>query len=651
MAFKYLRDHLKHLKFVLWIIVFVFVMLVFVDWGTGRSKKSTAGAAVRVGSHKINEREFLKNVRDTEQRFEKMYGKQWPQIQNRINVAQQAAQQLIQRQLLLDEARQAGLTVSTKELRQKILSFPVFRRKDGSFVGEQLYARILRANNSTPEQFEANLKDDILLQKLQDLVMQGVYVSNKDVLDELRRTKETADFDLIDVSIEPYLKTETASDAEVKAYYEKHRDAFQHPAQRVIRYLVVDTNQLRRLLPVSDQEITKYYNDHKEEFRQPEQAHAAHILLKVPSGATPEQVARIKAKAAGVAKIARSGADFAVLAKKYSQDPGSKDKGGDLGWFGRKRMIKAFADAVFSHKPGDIVGPIRSQFGFHIIKVEGFKPARQKTLDEVKDQVKFQLLESRAAAEAETRATALARKIREQKPTTDAAWQKIADTDPVVNLEVTPPFTKDQPIPGIGNNPELTKSIFAAKPGDIGGSIPIARGWIVWQLKKIIPPGVPPLKDIKAQVAAAVVRQKAEQDAQKQAAAIAAAWRGGADPAALAKKVGSRVIPVQKHRWGVAIPGIGVSDTLDRAVFAAKAGSVIGPVDLGTRGAAAAKILTVKRLTPEEIAQSKAKVRQRLQAERANALLGAMLAERQKKTVIAVDNEIIQRFAPKGTKG
>ncbi len=651
MAFKYLRDHLKHLKWVLWFIVFVFVMLVFVDWGTGRSKKRTGGAAVRVGAYKIGEQEFLRNVRDTEQRFERMYGKQWPQIQNRINVAQQAAQQLIQRELLLEEARRAGLTVSTKELRQKILSFPVFRRKDGSFVGEQLYARILRANDSTPDRFEANLKEDILLQKLQDLVTQGVYVSDKEVLDELRRTKETATFDLIDVSIEPYLKTETASDAEVKAYYEKHKDAFRHPEERVVRYLVVDTNQLRRLLPISDQEIKKYYDDHLADFRQPEQAHAAHILIKVPAGAGPEAVAKAKATAEGVAKIARSGADFATLARKYSQDPGSKDKGGDLGWFGRKRMVKAFADAVFSHKPGDIVGPIKSQFGFHIIKVEGFKPARQKTLDEVKDQVKFQLLESRAAAEAEARATALARKVREQKPATDAAWQKIADADPVVDLEVTPPFTKDKPIPGIGRNPELTKSIFSAKVGDIGGSVPIARGWIVWQLAKILPPGVPPLKAIQSKVAAAVVRQKAEKDAQKQAAALATAWRGGADPAALAKKVGSRVIPVQQHRWGVAIPGIGVAGSLDQAVFVAKAGSIIGPIDLGIRGAAVAKVSAVHRLTPAEIARDSAQVRKRLQAERANALLGAMLAELQKHTVIAVDNEIIQRFAPKGNKG
>ncbi|NOZ79424.1 MAG: hypothetical protein GXP48_09670 [Acidobacteria bacterium] len=651
MAFKYLRDNLKHLKWVLWFVVFVFVMLVFVDWGTGRRQKSTAGAAVRVGNHKISEREFLRNVRDTERRFERMYGKQWPQIQKRINVAQQAAQQLIQRQLLLDEARRAGLTVSTKELRQKILSFPIFRRKDGSFVGEKLYARILRANESTPDMFEANLKDDILLQKLQDLVMQGVYVSDKEVVDELRRTKETADFDLIDVGIDPYLKTESASDAEVKAYYDSHKNDFKHPEQRVIRYLVVDTNQLRRLMPVSEQQIKKYYDEHKADFRQPEQAHAAHILIQVPPGASPEAVARAKAKADGIAKIARSGADFAMLARKFSQDPGSKSKGGDLGWFGRKRMVKVFADAVFSHKPGDIVGPIKSQFGYHIIKVEGFKPARQKTLDEVKDQIKFQLLESSAAAEAETRATALARKIREQKPTTDAAWQKIADADPVVNLDVTPPFTKGQVIPGIGRNPELVKTIFAAKVDDIGGSVPIARGWIVWQLKKIIPPGVPPLKSIQSQVAAAVVRQKAEKDAQNQAAAIGAAWRGGADPAALAKKAGSRVIPVRQHRWGVAIPGIGVSDTLDHAVFAANAGQVIAPVDLGTHGAAAVKVLTVKRLTPEEIAASKAKVRQRLQAERANALLGAILEERQKNTVIAVDNAVIQRFAPKGNKG
>jgi|AMFO01.1.fsa_nt_gi Parvulin-like peptidyl-prolyl isomerase len=651
MALKYLRDNLKHLKWVLWFIVFVFILLVFVDWGTGRRGGRTGGAAVRVGDHKITEQQFLREVRDTEQRFEKIYGKNWPQLRNRINLAQQTAQEIIQRELLLEEARRAGLRVSPQELREKILSFPAFRRQDGSFVGQSLYARILRANQTTPDEFENRLRQDILLQKLQDLVGQAVFVSDAEVEAELRRTRESADFDLIDVPIDSFLKGLDAGDAEVKAYYEAHKDEFKHPEQRVIRYLVVETNRLRRLLPVSDQEIASYYKEHKDEFRVGEQAHARHILIRVDPAAGPEAAARAKAKAEAIAKMARAGADFAALARKHSQDPGSKDRGGDLGWFGRGSMVKAFEDAVFSHKPGDIVGPIKSQFGYHIIKVEGFKPARQKPLSEVKDQVKFRLLESRAAAEAESRAAKLEREVRAAKPTTDAAWQKIADEDEAVVLNVSPPFAEGQAIPGIGDNPELVKAVFAAKVGDIGTAVPISRGWIVWQLKQIIPAGVPPLKTIRAQVAAKVVRDKALKAAHEKAAELAAKWRAGADGQALARAVGTRVISVRSHRRRTAVPGLGVVEALDRAVFAARDGDVVGPVDLGDRGVAVAKIVAVKKLSAAELAAGMPAVRKRLEAERANALLGSILNERRRNTVVAVDSEIIQRFAPKGDQG
>ena len=651
MALKYLRDNLKHLKWVLWFIVIVFVLLVFVDWGTGRNRGSREGAAVRVGDHRITEQQFLREVRATERRFESVYGKQWPQIKGRINLAEQTAQEIIQRQLLLDEARKAGLTVSTRELQEKILSYPAFRRQDGSFVGESLYTRILRANQTTPDEFEQGLRRDILLQKLQTYVGQGIFVSPREVEDTLRKSRESADFDLLTVPVDPYLKTASADDAAVQAYYKVHKDEFRHDEQRVIRYLVVETNQLRRLLPVTDAEVEKYYKEHLDDYREGEQARARHILIRVDPGADESALAAAKAKAEAIAKMAKAGVDFATLARKHSQDPGSKDKGGDLGWFGRGRMVKTFEEAVFGHKPGDIVGPIKSQFGFHIIKVEGFKPARLKPLAEVKEDVRFRLLESRAAAEAESRAAKLARDVRAAQPKTDADWQKIADKDEAVALNVSPPFAQGQAIPGIGDNPELVKAAFAAKVGDVGDTVPISRGWIVWQLKEILPAGVPPLEKIRDRVAALVVREKAAAAATARAAEIAKAWRDGADPQRLAKDVHGSVIPVRAHKRATPLPGLGISAELDQAVFSGDMGDVVGPVPVGDRNVVIARLTSVTRLTPAEVAAGSVAVRTRLESERANAILGSILNERRRNTVVAVDNEVIQRFAPKGNQG
>jgi peptidyl-prolyl cis-trans isomerase D len=648
---KVMRDQFRHLKFVLWFVVAVFLLLVFVDWGTGRNRGGGASAAIRVGDLTMDETQFLRKVRQTEDRFRQLYGDQWEQLRGRVNVAEQTAAQIIQQELLTEEARKAGLTVTKKELQEKILAIPTFTREDGSFVGADLYARILRANGMTPEQFEEDLKAEILTEKLRGLLEDGIVVTDREVEEQLRKERESASFDAIFVRTDQLLAKVSVSDDEVRSYYESHQDAFRRDEQRVIRYLQVETARLRRLLPVDDAEIESYYNEHRDEFRQGEQARARHILIKVAPDAPAAEQAKAKLKAEAVAKMARSGADFAELARKHSEDAGTRDNGGDLGWFGRGRMVKEFEDAVFGHKPGEIVGPVRSQFGFHIIKVEGFRPARIRPLDEVKEQVRFKLLEGRAAGEAEARARALAERIRKEKPATDEAWQAIADEDESVILNISPPFGKEEVIPGIGKDEELTNAVFDAESGDIGGPRATPRGWIVWQLVKVIPAGVPPLEEVRAEVEAQLRREKALELARSTAQSIAQAWTSGADGAELAKKAGTSVLTANEHRRGTPVPGVGLAPELDAAVFSASVGAVVGPVTVGDRGAVVARITGLKTLSAEEIAKEREAYRKRLKQQRASQLLQSILNERRRQTVITVDEALIKRFAPQESAG
>ena len=272
---------------------------------------------------------------------------------------------------------------------------------------------------------------------------------------------------------------------------------------------MVETSRLRRLLPVSDEDLQTYYDEHRDEFTVGEQAHARHILFRVPPSVTAEQVAEIRATADGVLQIARSGGDFAELATKYSEDPGSKDNGGDLGWFGRGEMVPEFENAVFGAKPGDIIGPVQSQFGLHVIKVEGFTPERQQPFEEVEEQVRFRVLEGRAAAEAEIRASALLRRVSTDEASSDELWQQIADEDEAVVLNVSPPFGRGEPVPGTGGGTELSDEVFTADVGAVGGPRAIPRGWMVWQLADVRPEGVPPFEDVRAAVDQQVRKLKA----------------------------------------------------------------------------------------------------------------------------------------------
>lgn len=649
MALKWLRDNLRHLKFILWGVVLVFVLLVFVDWGAGRAGRGgEGGAAVRIGNRSVSESEFLDEMRRLDQRFSQIYGEQWNELRGQIDLASQTANMFIDRELQLTEARRIGLTVSREELQEVILEDPSFRNESGEFVGTETYKRIIRAYyRTTPETFEQRLTEDLLIGKLNTLAERNVWISDDEVDREFRRQRELSDFDLIQLRYEPFLAGVEISEDEARAAFEATAEDYRRKEERTIRYLLVETSRLRRTLPVDETELRTYYDQHVDEFLEGEQARARHILFRLAPNATELQRGEAELRANGVATIARSGADFAVLASEHSEDPGSKDIGGDLGWFGRGQMVPEFENVVFSAKPGDIVGPIKSQFGYHVIKVEGFRPEHQQPFEEVQEQIRFRLLEDRAVAEAEARAGVLARRLKTEGPETQEQWQAIADEDEAVVLNQSPPFSTGEAIAGASDGPELADAAFAASVGDITGPVAVPRGWIVWQLAEVRPEGVPPFEDVRTQVEQNLRRERAVGMATEQGRQLAERWRAGEDAATLAAEYGSSVTEARQHRRGQVIGALGIMPGLENAVFTASEGGVVGPLTAGRAGGVVvAKVIALDLVHPAELASSRDDLRARLMTERGAQLMRSILNERRRDTVVTVDQELLQRFAP-----
>jgi peptidyl-prolyl cis-trans isomerase D len=649
MALKWLRDNLRHLNFILWGVVLVFVLLVFVDWGAGRAGGGGSGsAAVQVGDRSISEVEFLDQMRRLDQRFSQIYGERWSELREQVDLAGQTASYFIDRELQLTEARKIGLTVTREELQEAILENQSFRNENGDFVGAETYKRILRAYfRMTPEAFEETLTEDLLIGKLNALAERNVWVSDDEVEQEYRRQRELSEFDVIQLRYEPHLSGVVVTEDEARAAFEKTAEEYRRDEQRVIRYLLVETTRLRRTLPVEEAELKAYYEQHVDEFLEGEQASARHILFRVAPEANETETAEVELRANGVARIARTGVDFAALATEHTEDPGSKDIGGDLGWFGRGRMVPEFENAVFSAKPGEIVGPIRSQFGFHVIKVEGFRPEHQQPFEEVQEQVRSRVLEGRASAEAEARAGVLARRLQSEAPDTQEQWQAIADEDEAVVLNQSPAFSKGEAVAGASTGPELADSAFTASVGDVQGPLAVPRGWIVWQVAEIQPEGIPPFEDVRAQIEQELRREGALQLATEEAAKLAQRWRAGEDAGDLAAEVGSTVTEARDHRRGQVVGTLGVMTALDNAIFAAAEGDVVGPLRAGIGGGVVvARVGSLDLVDPIELANSRDDLRARLMADRAAQLMRSILNERRRDTVVTVDNELLQRFAP-----
>jgi peptidyl-prolyl cis-trans isomerase D len=648
MALKWLRDNLRHLKFILWGVVLVFVLLVFVDWGAGRAGGGGGGAAVRVGDRTVSESEFLDEMRRLDQRFSQVYKERWNELRSQVDLARQTANYFIDRELQLAEARRVGLNVTKEELQEAILENPSFRTEDGDFVGTDTYKRIIRAYfRMAPEAFEQRLTEDLLIGKLNALAESNVWVSDDEVEREFRRQRETADFDVIQLRYEPFLSVVDVTEADARSAFEASAEEYRREEERTIRYLLVETSRLRRTLPVDEAELKAYYDQHVEDFLQGEQASARHILIRVAPDSTEVERSEAELRADGIASIARSGAEFAVLAAEHSEDPGSKDIGGDLGWFGRGQMVPEFEDAVFAAKPGEILGPIRSQFGYHIIKVEGFRPQHQRPFEEVREQVRFRVLEGRAEAEAETRAGVLARRLQSEAPETEGEWQAIADEDEAVVLNQSPPFAAGEAIAGVSDGPTLANEAFSAAVGNIRGPVAVPRGWIVWQLADIRPEGIPPFEDVRNEVEQKLRRERAVALAAEQGRQLADRWRRGEDGSTLAAEFQSTVTEARTHRRGQVVGALGVMPGLDSAVFAGSEGEVIGPIATGLAGGVVlAKVRSLDLADPAELARERDDLRARLMADRAAQLLRSILNERRRHTVVTVDNDLLQRFAP-----
>ena len=264
MALKWLRDNLRHLKFILWGVVLVFVLLVFVDWGAGGSGPgATRDAAVRVGDTVVSRQDFLGQMRRFEQGYSQQFGERWNEIKGQINLYDETVGYFTNRILLLEEAEKAGIHVSEAELREDILATPIFQDETGEFVGNETYQRIVRGYfQMTPQEFERTRTEDLAITRLTSMMQRGVYVADADIERSIRRERELADFDAVMLPYERFLNEVSISEDEARAHYELTADEFQREEQRVIRYLVVETSRLRRQLPVDEAELRAYYDEH-----------------------------------------------------------------------------------------------------------------------------------------------------------------------------------------------------------------------------------------------------------------------------------------------------------------------------------------------------------------------------------------------------
>ena len=545
--------------------------------------------------------------------------------------ATQAAEQLINQKALVAEARRMGLRANDDELRDELqhgaLSSRLF--PEGKFIGQEEYENLLQQNDLTVPQFEEQEKEFILIRKLRALVSSSAFVSDSDVRDEFNKRNTKVKFEYAVITQADILKELHPTDEELKAFYERNKAQYNNsiPEKRQIRYVVIDNAKVAAATTLSDRDLQSYYDQHRDEFRVPEQVKVSHILIKTPLPAPGQKedekgVAESRAKAEDVLKQVKAGGDFAKLAEKYSDDPGSAKSGGELGWIGRGRTVPEFEKTAFSLGKGQTSDLVKSSYGFHIIRVEDKQEAHLKTLAEVKSEIEEKVKQQKAAQATEAAASALLSLARNDGLDKAAA----AKGDAAVTTDF---FGRTDNLPGLGASPQFMDAVFSETDKAPPDQVQIPQGYVVFQLLAIKPPATPTFEEIRSKVENEFRNERGAALLQQKIHELSDRAKADHDLKKAAKELGATVKTSDLVAPDGQVPDIGSMSSAS-ALFALKPGDISAPITAGTNGIVA-QLLEKQAPTEEEFAAKKDAIRQSLVEAKQNDLFALFVTNLRKE--------------------
>jgi peptidyl-prolyl cis-trans isomerase D len=510
----------------------------------------------------------------------------------------QVGQQLVQQRVLLQEADKLGIRVTEDDVRQYLHTGPTGQVlfPDGKFIGtEQYQALIAQRLNMSVKDFEEGVRNDIIVRRMQALITAGVTVSDQEVRDAYRKQNIKIKFDYAVISTDDLRKTINPSDATLEAFFKKNaaRYASAVPEQRKISYFTFTPNQLPGGVPQpSQQQIQQYYQAHQSEYAVPEQARSRHILISVPAGADAKTDAAAKAKAESVMKQLQSGGSWNDLAKKFSDDPGSKGSGGELGFAQRGKMVPEFDRAIFTQKINDI-GLVKSQFGYHVIQVEERSTAHTQSLAEVLPTIQATLIRQSSAQAEDNYAKTL---------TSEAIKNGLEKTAAAHHLEVvtTPLISRDGVVAALPDSSQLLTRAFESKQGDPPQSAPTGEGYAIFQVTGISAAHAPAFADWKSHVLDDYRDEQLPALLASKTTELSERAKSENNLAQAAREVGATVKTSDLVGLDGQVPDLGQVAQVSPQLFDMSVGNISGPINAQRTGVVA-KILDKQEPSADEI--------------------------------------------------
>lgn len=637
---QWLREKFHRFSWMLWLVMVALVVSLAVV-GLNDSNSVGSGYVARIGDQTISETEFNRGYRNLYEQYRQAYGESFnDQLERQAQLHLRAVEQLVSSKILAAEAQKVGLAVSNEELLSRLLDLG-YTDESGRFIGQQRYQNMLRQRGfASPAAFESVLRESILVDKLQQTMAAGIYIPDSAVEAAYRDEVERVKIRYLILPSSRFAAEAAVSAEELKPYFDTHREEYRKPEQRVATYVLVDNNLLRSTIEVPEADLRAYYDSHPDEFKIEEQVRARHILIKV------DDITTDAAALAGIEAAKRrvqAGEDFAAVAREVSQDEGSKVRGGDLSYFGRGQMVPEFEQAAFAAAAGSVVGPVKSSFGYHLIKVEDHRPGGVRPYDEAKGSIRVRLQAEKVQAESERRAKALAARIQNEKRTTVEKLKELTQEGPFVVVETSPPFGENEAVGALGRVAAFNEQAFDMKVNEISKPIKVPRGWVIAKLDEIRPPRLPELAEVEAQV-----RRKMEQTRQQERAmgrlqTAKTELAAGRTLDEVAAGLGVEARDSNEFGRQQPIDGLGANPALAEAALALNPGAVGGPI-AARQGAVLFQVIERKAWNPAEFAKAKDLTRERLETQELNRVLGALIERRRNELGLRFSDQFLERF-------
>jgi peptidyl-prolyl cis-trans isomerase D len=567
------------------------------------------------------------------QAYQSAYGANMDErLLRQLGIDRRIVQQMIEEEAALAEAENLGISASDAEVRARIVLLPAFQ--DNGAFSEERYQQVLTMQNPPlrEKDFEEQVRRSITVEKLQGALTDWITIDAPEVESEFKRRNEKVKLAVVSFPSDKFRDGVVATDDEVAKHFEAHKDEYRIPEKRKVRYALLDSQAIRQRTVVSEQDVRRSYEDNEEQYSTPEQVRASHILLKTEG---KDEAAVRKQAEAILAKAKAPGADFAKLANQYTEEEAGKTRGGDLDFFGKGQMVPEFDAVAFSLEPGQISDVVKTQFGFHIIKVIEKRPAATRSFEEVRAQIEDQLKWERAQAEA-------------QRITDEAAAliKKPEDLDTVAKprgfvVGESGFFGRNDPISGVGLAPAVSERAFELEQGAVSEPLRTPQGFAFITVTGTQAAYVPKLDEVKARVRDDLLKQKALEAARQKAATVNAQLRSG-DFNAAAKAAGLEAKTTELIARGAAVTDVGVSPAVDAAAFSLPVGGVSDPIVTDT-GAVIVKVLERQDAKPEELTKGAAALREEMLNERRNRFFSAYMARAREKMKIQINSQVLSQ--------